>query len=152
MVIMGKYNEILDGLVFAIGNTHYDITAIVLNKIADNITKKAYETNSSKLKDISNCVYEAKQHIDNAWEICKDKMDCSKHPRNVVGYTGTIDELAQYICNDYDKRLWSFLDKQGDDFLRQADADWTRGEKGRKKLATQLYAAANALYKTKFEA
>ncbi len=150
-MMIKNYVGTIDELAFAIGNTHYDITSIILNKIADNITKRAYETNSSKLVDISNCIYEAKHHIDNAWQdICKKRMtgECSKHPREVLGYKGTIDELAQDITNTSEEDLVKFLDKLGNDLLRQSNAD---RERGRKKLSTELYNAANCLYKVRME-
>jgi len=152
MINIRNYNGTLDDLIFAVGNMHYDVTAAVLNKIADSITKKAYDTNSSNLRDIANCVYEAKEHINTAWTKCKGKMDCSKHPRTVIGFSGTFDELGYDISNSSYKDLVFFLDKMGDDLLRQADADWKRsGAEERKKLAAQLYNAANNLYKVRFE-
>jgi hypothetical protein len=79
-------------------------------------------------------------------------MDCSKHPRTILGFNGTYDELGEDISNSSYKDLIILMNKFGDNFLRQADADWNLGEKGRKKLATELYAAANCLYKGRMEA
>jgi hypothetical protein len=148
MTKIRNYDGTLDELVFSIGNLHYDVTSMVLKKTADNLVKKTYAVNSSKLRDIANCIYETTEHIDKAWTYCKDKMDCSKHPRQIPDFYGTIDDLAQDVSNASDKYITIFLDKLGDDFRRQADADWKRG---RKKLATELYNAANCLYKVKME-
>jgi len=151
MITIRNYNGTIDELVKNTGNMHYDVTSLVLKKIADNITKKAYESNSSKLRDISNYIYETAEHIDEAWVYCKDKMDCSKHPRIILGFNGSYNELGQDISKASEKDIIILMDKFGDDFLRQADADWHRGAKGRKKLATELYAAANCMYKGRME-
>jgi len=45
----------------------------------------------------------------------------------------------------YDQTV-SFIEKLADDIKRQADADLTRG---RKKLASELYATANELYQAR---
>jgi len=67
----------------------------------------------------------------------------AKHPRNVVGFEGSLDELAKSIGNMTYDQTSSFIEKLADDIKRQADADLARG---REKLATELYATANELY------
>jgi hypothetical protein len=150
MTKIRNYDGTLDELVFSIGNLHYDVTSFVLKKVADNLVKRAYAVNSSRYRDISNYIYEATEHIDVAWNKCKNKMirECSKHPRQIQDFYGTIDDLTQDVSNAADMDLVIFLDRLGDDFRRQADADWKRG---RKKLATELYNAANCLYKGRME-
>jgi len=152
MITIRNYNGTIDELVKNTGNMHYDVTSLVLKKIADNIVNKAYITNNSKLRDISNYIYETKEHLDVAWnKYCKNKTDCSRHSGIILGFNGTYDELGQDISKASEKDIIILMDKFGDDFLRQADADWHRGEKGRKKLATELYAAANCMYKGRME-
>lgn len=70
----------------------------------------------------------------------------AKHPKHVEGFEGSLDELAKAIGNmNYDKTA-SFIEKLAADINRQADADLSRG---RKKLASELYATANELYQAK---
>jgi len=82
-----------------------------------------------------------------AFEEKKEETPCHiKHPTYIVGYTGSIDELAQAIGNTtYDISV-AFLEKLADDYHRQAQADEARG---RVRLATQLYATAEKLYEAK---
>jgi len=69
-----------------------------------------------------------------------------KHPRNIEGFEGSLEQLAKSIGNmTYDQTV-SFIEKLADDIKRQADADLTRG---RKKLASELYATANELYQAR---
>jgi hypothetical protein len=148
MITINNYDGTIDELVFNIGNLQYDNTSLILKKIATNIKKKAYDTNSLKLKEISYCIFEAAEHLDDIWKYCKDRTDCSKHPSQIQDFYGTIDGLAIDISSGSDKDLVVLSDKLGDDFLKQADADWKRGNK---KVATGLYSAANCLYKIKME-
>ena len=65
----------------------------------------------------------------------------SKHPKHVEGFEGTLDELAVAIGNmSYDQFAY-LTNKLTEDLRRQADVDLSRG---RKKLASQLYAAAES--------
>ena len=68
------------------------------------------------------------------------------HPRNVEGYEGSLDQLAQSIGNMTYDQVALFIEKLADDMKRQADADKARG---RSKLATELYATANELYQAR---
>jgi len=70
----------------------------------------------------------------------------SKHPNNIEGYEGTLEQLAAAVGNMTYNQTASFIEKLADDLKRQADADLARG---RKKLASQLYATANELYAAK---
>ena len=70
----------------------------------------------------------------------------TKHPRTVEGFEGSLDELARSIGNMTYDQTSSFIEKLADDIKRQADADSARG---RKKLASELYATANELYQAR---
>lgn len=70
----------------------------------------------------------------------------SDHPRCVVGFVGSLDELAKSVGNMTYDQTASFVEKLADDFRRQADADLAGG---RKKLASELYAVADKLYEAR---
>lgn len=70
----------------------------------------------------------------------------SKHPRYVEGYKGSLEQLAEAIGNMAYDQTASFIEKLADDLKRQADADSARG---RRKLASELYATANELYEAR---
>jgi len=70
----------------------------------------------------------------------------AKHPKNVVGFEGSLEQLAKSIGNMTYDQTALFIEKLADDIKRQADADLARG---REKLATELYATANRLYKAR---
>lgn len=66
----------------------------------------------------------------------------SRHPDRVVGYKGSLGQLARAIGNmKYDK-VALFIGKFADDIKRQADADSARG---RKKVPKDLSGAARNL-------
>ena len=67
----------------------------------------------------------------------------AKHPKTVKGFQGSLDELAKSIGNMTYDQTSSFIEKLANDIKRQADADFQRG---RVKLASQLYATADELY------
>ena len=67
----------------------------------------------------------------------------AKHPRHVEGFEGSLDELAKSIGSMTYDQTSSFIEKLAEDIRGQADADLSRG---RKKLASELYATANKLY------
>jgi len=69
-----------------------------------------------------------------------------KHPENVEGFSGTLDELARSVGNMTYNQTAHFIEKLADDLKRQADADFS---KGRKQLASSLYSTANSLYEAK---
>jgi len=69
-----------------------------------------------------------------------------KHPKDVKGFSGSIDELAFAIGNTTYDTTVEFLGKLADDYKRQADAD---KNKGRIQLATQLYTTAEKLYEAR---
>lgn len=71
-----------------------------------------------------------------------------KHPTYVVGYKGSIEELAKAIGNMSYDQTSSFIEKLADDLKKQADSDLI---KGRKNLANKLYNVVDNLYKTKKE-
>lgn len=70
----------------------------------------------------------------------------AKHPRRVVGFEGSLDDLAKSVGNMTYDQTSSFIEKLADDIKRQADADLARG---RKKLASELYATADELYQAR---
>jgi molybdenum-dependent DNA-binding transcriptional regulator ModE len=70
----------------------------------------------------------------------------AKHPLTVEGFTGSLDALAQSVGNMQYDQTAAFIETLADDIQRQADADSARG---RKKLAAQLYATAQELYKAR---
>ncbi|MBS3123820.1 hypothetical protein J4437_04265 [Candidatus Woesearchaeota archaeon] len=70
----------------------------------------------------------------------------AEHPRNVKGYDGSLEELAQSIGNMAYNQTALFIEKLADGLKRQADADLARG---RDQLASELYATANRLYEAK---
>ena len=72
----------------------------------------------------------------------------AKHLRYIEGYSGTLEELAQAIGNmTYDETA-CFIEKFANDIKRQADKDLANKKP---QLASQLYAAANNMYKAKKE-
>lgn len=70
----------------------------------------------------------------------------AKHPRNIEGFEGSLDQLAKSIGNMTYDQTASFIEKLSDDIRRQADADLARG---RINLASELYATANELYRAR---
>jgi hypothetical protein len=74
------------------------------------------------------------------------EKNCLKHPNNIDGFNGTLDELAQKIENmQYDKTA-EFIDSLADYTKIRADTDKT---KGREKLSSHLYEAVEELYKAR---
>ena len=70
----------------------------------------------------------------------------AKHPNYVPKYEKKLEELAFNVGNmSYDQTA-SFIELLAKDFIRQADSDQ---EKGRTKLSTQLYLAADKLYEVR---
>ena len=69
-----------------------------------------------------------------------------KHPDYVLGFEGTIEELAKNIGNTRYDILEDFLTALADDISRQADGDKARG---REKLAGELYETARRLYQAR---
>jgi molybdenum-dependent DNA-binding transcriptional regulator ModE len=70
----------------------------------------------------------------------------AKHPRHVEGFEGSLEQLAKSIGNMTYDQASSFIEKLADDIKKQADADFARG---RKKLASELYATVNELYQAR---
>jgi hypothetical protein len=70
----------------------------------------------------------------------------TKHPKNIEGFEGSLDELAKSVGNLAYDQTSSFIEKLADDIKRQANADLARG---RKKLSSELYMAANKLYEAR---
>ena len=77
----------------------------------------------------------------------KKEMPCHvKHPKEIIGFKGTIDDLVFSIGNTtYDTTI-VFLDKLSKEYTRQANADEARG---RTQLAEQLYSTAQKLYEAR---
>ncbi len=73
-------------------------------------------------------------------------MSEAKHPDHVLGYNGTIEELAKAVGNMNYSKTEEFIGKLADDIKRQADDDFARG---RINLAFNLYETANKLYDAK---
>lgn len=69
-----------------------------------------------------------------------------RHPKQVEGFDGSLEQLAGSIGNMTYDQTASFIEKLADDINRQADADLARG---RTKLASELYATAKNLYRAK---
>ena len=67
--------------------------------------------------------------------------DCSKHSVRVIGFDGSLDDLAEHILGSGD--LHPFLHDLAYDLRCQADADSARN---RFKLASKLYSASEHLY------
>ncbi|VVB79377.1 Uncharacterised protein [uncultured archaeon] len=71
--------------------------------------------------------------------------DEAKHPREVPGYEGRLDELVENLGKlDY-RTLKTILDGLGDDLLAQARADERRG---REQLASALYESSRSAHRT----
>ncbi len=70
----------------------------------------------------------------------------ANHPRTVKGYEGSLEQLVHAVGNMTYDQVASFIEKLADDFKRQADADKNRG---RIKLAKELYAAAEKMYEAR---
>ncbi len=73
---------------------------------------------------------------------------CSKHPDKVVGFDGSIEDLARNVGNMRYDSVERFITALADDIERQADDD---AKKGRTKLADVLYATAGRLYQARDE-
>ena len=76
--------------------------------------------------------------------MVKDK-EYSKHPRDVKGFNGNLEELAQNIGNMQYDCTANFICALADDIRKQANADKNRG---RLKLASRLYETSQELYKS----
>jgi len=72
----------------------------------------------------------------------------AKHPRNVEGFEGSLEQLAKTVGDMAYDQTASFIEKLADDIKGQADNDKS---KGRVKLASRLYAVAEQLYKARDE-
>lgn len=70
----------------------------------------------------------------------------ANHPRTVNGYEDSLERLVLAIGNMAYDQAASFIEMLADDFKRQADADKDRG---RIKLAKELYAAAEKMYEAR---
>jgi len=70
----------------------------------------------------------------------------AKHPKQVKGFEGSLEQLASAIGNMTYDQTASFIEKLANDIKRQADADFARGKT---QLASKLYAAAENLYSAK---
>lgn len=70
----------------------------------------------------------------------------TKHPKNVKGFEGSLEKLAKSIGNMAYDEVANFIGELADDLKRQADSDLA---KGRRKLAYELYVAADELYDAK---
>ncbi len=70
----------------------------------------------------------------------------SKHPNYVVGYEGSLEDLARAVGNMTYDQTADFIEKLADDLKQQADSDYNRG---RKKLAKSMYGAVEKLYSAK---
>ena len=104
----GDFNE----LTYSVGNLRYD----KLSKFYFSLFK--YEKDEEK-KSILHLAYDQMQDI---WNICKDK-DNSKHPTEVVGFNGSIDELAKLITElslSYSARFYFSL---SENILNQSKND-----------------------------
>ena len=69
-----------------------------------------------------------------------------QHPNHLTKYQGSIEELVSELGNLRYDNLVDFLNKMGDDLMRQAARD---REKGRVQLVSQLEAAAQKLYEAR---
>ncbi|MEK6940474.1 MAG: hypothetical protein AABW49_01070 [Nanoarchaeota archaeon] len=67
----------------------------------------------------------------------------AKHPQEVEGFKGSLDQLVKSIGNMTYDQTALFIGKLADEIKRQADADSARG---RTKLASELHATADELY------
>lgn len=71
-----------------------------------------------------------------------------KHPANVIGYNGSLPELASAIGNmSYDK-LAIFIEELSEDIKKQSEADL---KKGHPQLSKKLLAASKKLLEAKKE-
>ncbi|MBR9705976.1 hypothetical protein GOV14_03005 [Candidatus Pacearchaeota archaeon] len=71
-----------------------------------------------------------------------------KHQDSVVGYEGTLEDLAHAVGGMKYAAAAKFLGELGQDIERQAKADEV---KGRVQLSSQLYSTARELYKASEE-
>lgn len=69
-----------------------------------------------------------------------------KHPTKVVGYEGSLFELAYDIGKMNYYQLANFLDYLGNDLKRQSDADKKRG---RTQLSGKLELAVKKIYQAR---
>ncbi|MBR9703395.1 hypothetical protein GOV10_05120, partial [Candidatus Woesearchaeota archaeon] len=69
--------------------------------------------------------------------------ECTKHPLEVPGYEGRLEELAEAIGNMTYDQTRDFIIYFSRDLARQSEADRRRE---RVKLSDRLMAAANKLY------
>lgn len=70
-------------------------------------------------------------------------MEEKKHPRNVVGYDGSLKDLAQVIGQMSYDQVAVFIGELALDIKTQAEADLTLRK--RKKLAKELFETADLL-------
>jgi hypothetical protein len=140
------YNGTIESLADEIGYAQYDSTALHIGKIADKLSEIAKTKNSINLQGAALKLYEARDIMNSAWDICKDKMDgeCAKHAKTITSYHCTIDELTEHIINDPDGGLKRFIGELGYNLLTQADADLGRN---RRRLASCLYRASSSLFR-----
>jgi len=70
----------------------------------------------------------------------------NKHPKNVAGYNGSLQELAHATGRMRYDKVAEFIQELSDDIKSQADADLNI--RGRKKLSQKLFEAAQFLDET----
>jgi hypothetical protein len=66
----------------------------------------------------------------------------TKHPDYVIGYKGSLEQLAKEVGNMSYDQVAKFLYKVSEDLERQAKADY---KKGRKELSRELIAASTKI-------
>jgi len=69
-----------------------------------------------------------------------------KHPVKIKGFDGNLEELARAITNMRYDSLQELLEHMSDFLEKDADTD---KERGREKLATELYNAGEFVYQAK---
>ena len=72
----------------------------------------------------------------------------TKHPDRVIGFEGSLEDLAKSIGNMQYNKVEEFVTFLADDITRQANAD---RQKDRKQLAERLYKTAEKLYEVRDE-
>lgn len=73
-------------------------------------------------------------------------MEEVEHPQDVIGYNGSLSELAKAIGRMRYDKVAEFIQELSDDIKSQADADLNI--RGRKKLSQKLFEAAQFLDET----
>ncbi len=142
--LVAGYSGSFPDLAFAIGNMAYDRTAQLFEDWARRITQRM----DKEGKGLADGLIIAKAKLNHVWDepymVSRWEAVAIKHPSFVVGYGGSLVELANALGDMERHRVSLLIGYLAADFARQSASD---SQGGRKKLASSLSEIAKCLQK-----